>query len=153
MASRSLIRSIPSRRLSTSTGAAGPASPWRPFHIQARGEHVTDAVVAAGSQLLFFYAWQFDPAMSVKQLPGLGATDCTPWITALARANYRGYVNPFLHDQPAPDKTEDALARSRDYLEGVLPQGNARLTSWSLLSPGAAMAPEPVPFLIRRSSA
>lgn len=87
-----------------------------PFHIQARKESVADAIIASGSQLLFFYAWQFDPAMSVKQLPGIGPTDCRPWLTALARVPYRGYVNPFLHDQPPPDLTEAALARSRDYL-------------------------------------
>ncbi len=87
-----------------------------PFHIQARKESVADAIVAAGPRLLFFYAWQYDPAMSVKQLPGIGPADCTPWLIALARVSYRGYVNPFLHDQPPPDQTESALARSRDYL-------------------------------------
>ena len=49
-----------------------------PFHIQARGESVSEAILAAGQQLLFFYAWQYDPAMSVKQLPGLGPVDCAP---------------------------------------------------------------------------
>ena len=75
-----------------------------------------DAIIAAGPQLLFFYAWQYDPAMSVNQLPGLGPTDCAPWLAALAQVKYRGYVNPFLHDQPPPDQTQNALARSRDYL-------------------------------------
>ncbi len=88
-----------------------------PFHIQARGESVTEAILAAGPQLFFFYAWQYDPAMSVKQLPGLGPTDCAPWIAALAKVQYRGYVNPFLHDQPPPDTTAPALARSLDYLK------------------------------------
>ena len=76
-----------------------------PFHIQARGESVTEAILAAGPQLLFFYAWQYDPAMSVKQLPGLGPADLRAWIAALAKIQYRGYVNPFLHDQPPPDQT------------------------------------------------
>ncbi len=74
------------------------------------------AITAAGPRLLFFYAWQYDPAMSVKQLPGYGPADCTPWLAALARVNYRGYVNPFLHDEPPPDQAFAALARSRDYL-------------------------------------
>jgi sugar phosphate isomerase/epimerase len=87
-----------------------------PFHIQARGESVAQAILAARSQLLFFYAWQYDPAMSVKQLPGLGPADCAPWMAALAKIQYRGYVNPFLHDQPAPEPTAQALGKSRDYL-------------------------------------
>ena len=88
-----------------------------PFHIQARGESVTEAILAAGSQLLFFYAWQYDPAMSVKQLPGLGPVDCAPRMASLARIHYRGYVNSFLHDQPPPDPTAQALGKSRDYLK------------------------------------
>ena len=87
-----------------------------PFHIQARRESVADAIAAVGPRLLFFYAWQYDPAMSAKQLPGIGPTDCSSWLTALARVDYQGYVNPFLHDQPPPEETQSALARSRDYL-------------------------------------
>jgi sugar phosphate isomerase/epimerase len=87
-----------------------------PFHIQARGESVPEAIRAAGPSLRFFYAWQHDPAMSVRQLPGLGPTDCAPWLAALAQVEYRAYVNPFLHDEPAPDEAASALARSRDYL-------------------------------------
>ena len=86
-----------------------------PFHIQSRGEPVPDAIVATGPQLFFFYAWQYDPAMSIKQLPGLGPL-IARWLAALARVKYRGYVNPFLHNEPPPERTCDALARSRDYL-------------------------------------
>jgi len=88
-----------------------------PFHLQARGESVSEAILAAGPQLLFFYAWQHDPAMSVKQLPGLGPADCAPWLTALARIPYRGYVNPFLHNEPPPDQAAAALGKSREYLK------------------------------------
>ncbi len=88
-----------------------------PFHVQARGESVPDAIRAVGSNLLFFYAWQHDPAMSTKQLPGLGPTDCTPWLSALAQVNYPRYVNPFLHDEPPPEDAFAALTRSRDYLK------------------------------------
>ena len=87
-----------------------------PFHIQARKESVPDAILAAGPNLRFFYAWQHDPSMSEKQLPGIGPTDCAPWLSALAQVNYRGYVNPFLHSEPPPAQAFAALARSRDYL-------------------------------------
>lgn len=85
-----------------------------PYHIQARQESVVDAIRAAGPQLLFFYAWQHAPGL--QQLPGHGPTDCKPWIDALAETNYRWYVNPFLHDEPSPEETFQALEKSRDYL-------------------------------------
>jgi len=85
-----------------------------PYHIQAGKESVEAAIAAAGPQLLFFYAWQHAPGLG--QLPGHGPTDFTPWLAALAKANYRGYVNPFLHHEPPPDETSKALEKSRDYL-------------------------------------
>jgi sugar phosphate isomerase/epimerase len=88
-----------------------------PFHLQARGESVPEAIVAVGTRLFYFYAWQYDPTMSLKQLPGLGPADCSPWLAALARVGYRGFVNPFLHSEPSPEQTLAALARSRDYLK------------------------------------
>jgi sugar phosphate isomerase/epimerase len=86
-----------------------------PYHIQAGEESVVDAITAAGPQLLFFYAWQHAPG--VGQLPGHGPADFVPWITALAKVNYRGYVNPFLHHEPKPDETSRALVKARDYLQ------------------------------------
>jgi hypothetical protein len=43
-------------------------------------------------------------------------------MAALAKIQYRGYVNPFLHDQPPPDPTALALGKSRDYLKGCCRQ-------------------------------
>ncbi len=86
-----------------------------PYHIQARKEKVEDAIAAAGKQLLFFYAWQH--AGGTQQLPGIGPTDFTPWIAALAKAEYAWYVNPFMHGEPEPDAMTEALAKSRDYLK------------------------------------
>ena len=85
-----------------------------PYHLQAGKQSVEDAIASAGSQLMFFYAWQNAPG--VGQLPGHGPTDFTPWLAALAKINYRGYVNPFLHGEPPPDATSKALEKSRDYL-------------------------------------
>ena len=52
-----------------------------------------------------------------EQLPGIGPTDCAPWIAALAKVDYRWYVNPFMHHEPEPDEMAEALAKSRDYLK------------------------------------
>jgi sugar phosphate isomerase/epimerase len=86
-----------------------------PYHVQAGKGSVEEAIAVCGKQLLFFYAWQ--NAGGTGQLPGYGATDCTPWIAALAKAGYARYVNPFMHNEPEPDAMEAALAKSRDYLK------------------------------------
>jgi len=85
-----------------------------PYHVQAIKASVEDAIAAAGKHLLFFYAWQNAPGLG--QLPGHGPTDFTPWLAALAKIDYRWYVNPFMHGEPAPDEMSKALEKSRDYL-------------------------------------
>jgi len=85
-----------------------------PYHLQLEKASVEEAIAACGKQLFFFYAWQHAPG--VGQLPGHGPTDCTPWIAALAKAGYRWYVNPFMHDEPEPDVMDQALAKARDSL-------------------------------------
>jgi sugar phosphate isomerase/epimerase len=85
-----------------------------PYHLPAAS--VAEAITIAGGQLLFFYAWQNGGGL--KQLPGHGPTDFTPWLAALAKIDYKWYVNPFMHDEPAPEEMSKALEKSRDYLKG-----------------------------------
>jgi sugar phosphate isomerase/epimerase len=85
-----------------------------PYHLQAISASVETAIEICGNQLLFFYAWQ--RASGMQQLPGHGPTDFTPWMTALSKVNYRGFVNPFMHGDVKPDAMARALATSRDYL-------------------------------------
>jgi sugar phosphate isomerase/epimerase len=85
-----------------------------PYHIQTLKVSVPEAIRICGKQLLFFYAWQNYPES--KQLPGIGPTDMTSWIKALADVQYRGYVNPFMHGHPRPDVMSANLAKARDYL-------------------------------------
>lgn len=87
-----------------------------PYHLQGINVDIAEAIKVAGKQLFFFYAWQ--RSKGVKQLPGHGPVDCTPWIKALGEIKYRWYVNPFMHHEPAPDIMSKALAKSRDYLKG-----------------------------------
>lgn len=86
-----------------------------PYHVQGLGQSVEEAILTAGKQLFFFYAWQ--RAEGVGQLPGLGPTDCTPWIAALAKIDFRWPVNPFMHHEPEPDEMSRVMARSCAYLE------------------------------------
>ena len=85
-----------------------------PYHLQAIGASVEEAIRIAGSQLLFFYAWQKQDG--INQLPGHGPTDFKPWLAALAKTDYRSFVNPFTHGHIEPDAMTAALAKSRDYL-------------------------------------
>ena len=85
-----------------------------PYHVQATGASVEEATRICGRQLLFFYAWQKEPEL--RQLPGYGPADFAPWLRALAQANYRGFVNPFMHGHVEPGVMAAALAKSRDYL-------------------------------------
>lgn len=85
-----------------------------PYHIQTLKASVPEAIRICGEQLLFFYAWQHYP--DSEQLPGIGPTDMTPWIQALADIRYRGYVNPFMHGHPQADVMEANLAKARNYL-------------------------------------
>ena len=87
-----------------------------PYHLQAAKASVEEAIAIAGKQLLFFYAWQNGGGLA--QLPGHGPADFTPWLAALAKIDYKWYVNPFMHDEPAPDEMSKALEKSREYLKG-----------------------------------
>jgi sugar phosphate isomerase/epimerase len=90
-----------------------------PYHLQTIKASVPEAIRTCGQQLFFFYAWQrhLDKKYPAQQLPGIGPTDMTPWIRALADIRYRGYVNPFMHGHPEVDVMAANLAKSRDYLK------------------------------------
>ncbi|MCC6233223.1 MAG: sugar phosphate isomerase/epimerase [Verrucomicrobiales bacterium] len=94
-----------------------------PYHLQALGASVPETIRIAGSQLLFFYAWQNAP--DLQQLPGLGPTDFSPWLQALADIKHRRCVNVFMHGHHDLPTTRSALARSRAHL---------------LASPGSALS-------------
>ncbi len=97
-----------------------------PYHLQRDRIRVEDVIAIAGRRTLFFYAWQNEP--EVKQLPGFGSTDFTPWVQALAAVDYGGYINPFMHENLkaapgedrralSPDEMSSNIAKSRRYLE------------------------------------
>lgn len=90
-----------------------------PYHLQSIKASVEEAIGICGPQLFFFYAWQNQPG--VGQLPGHGPADFKPWLAALAKANYKWYVNPFMHGHPEPEAMSAALAKARDYLRSVAP--------------------------------
>lgn len=86
-----------------------------PYHLQTIKASVPEAIRICGGQLFFFYAWQHYPGS--EQLPGIGPTDMTPWLGALAEIRYARYVNPFMHGHPEVEVMAANLAKSRDYLK------------------------------------
>ena len=86
-----------------------------PYHVQLGGHSVEEVIATCGKQLLFFYGWQHAPGTG--ELPGHGPTDFTPWLAALAKVDYRWYVNPFMHHEPEPDAMSEAQAKAIKYLE------------------------------------
>lgn len=86
-----------------------------PYHLQNLKASVEDTIRTAGSQLLFFYAWQ--SAAGVKQLPGHGPADFTPWLKALADIRYQGFVNPFMHGHPTPEELSAGMTKACAYLK------------------------------------
>jgi sugar phosphate isomerase/epimerase len=86
-----------------------------PYHLQNIKAPVDEVIRMAGSQLLFFYAWQSAPGMN--QLPGHGPTDFVPWLKALAKINYQGCVNPFMHGNPTPAEITPGLVQACTYLK------------------------------------
>jgi len=85
-----------------------------PYHLQTLKASVPEAIKISGKQLFFFYAWQKQKGKA--QLPGIGTTDCVPWLKALAEIKFSRYVNPFMHHEPKPEEMAEALKKSRDYL-------------------------------------
>ncbi len=86
-----------------------------PFHLQNIKASVEEVIRTAGSQLLFFYAWQ--SADGMNQLPGHGPADFVPWLKTLAEINYQGFVNPFMHGHPTPDELCAGVDKARSYLK------------------------------------
>jgi len=93
-----------------------------PYHLQTLKASVPQAIRICGKQLFFFYAWQNYP--DSQQLPGIGPTDMTSWIQALADIRYRGYVNPFMHGHPKAGVMAANLAKARDYLRACYKRVN-----------------------------
>jgi len=86
-----------------------------PFHLQNLKASIPDVIRTAGSQLLFFYAWQ--SADGMQQLPGHGPADFTPWLKALADIRYQGFVNPFMHGHPKPEELSEGMTKACTYLK------------------------------------
>ncbi|MCC7153350.1 MAG: sugar phosphate isomerase/epimerase [Bryobacterales bacterium] len=87
-----------------------------PYHLQAGGESVEDAIRIAGDKLIFVYGWQ--KAEKLNQLPGFGPCDFA-FLKTLTEIGYTGYVNAFMHGDEPYDVMLNALTHSRKFLSRV----------------------------------
>ena len=61
--------------------------------------------------------FQWRHATTPPPPPGVVKNSDVPFSSpALAKVNYRWYVNPFVHGEPEPDAMSAALEKSREYL-------------------------------------
>ena len=91
-----------------------------PYHLQAIGASVEEAIRICGRQLLFFYAWQKEPELA--QLPGVGPADFAPWLRALAQQDYAHWITPFMHGEQPVQEMAAAVTKACRYLESARDQ-------------------------------
>ena len=90
---------------------------FAPYHLQGYEMPMEDIIKIAGSQCLFFYAWQ--KGKGYAQMPGVGPVDFTPWMRALGEINYSHYSSIFMHGHTPADEMEAAVSKSREYLAKI----------------------------------
>ena len=114
-----------------------------PYHLPQDPKLIAGLIDDLGERLVHFYAWQHGMGCHEKrpkehellQMPGRGDLDFAPIIAALARNNYPGWTEVFMHPVPrgipilptAAEVTEE-INRARDYLAECvarLPESNA----------------------------
>ena len=103
-----------------------------PYHLPDDAELVAQLIEDLGPGLALFYAWQHGMGCHEKlpkeqelmQMPGRGALDFGPILSALKKINYAGWTEIFMHPVPrgipildtASDVT-DEINHARHYLD------------------------------------
>ncbi|HJP34243.1 MAG TPA: sugar phosphate isomerase/epimerase [Candidatus Latescibacteria bacterium] len=105
-----------------------------PYHLPDDASLVARLIEDLGAGLVLFYAWQHGMGCHEKlpkeqelmQLPGRGTLDFRPLLAALAKIDYRGWTEIFMHPVPrgipildtATEVTAE-IERARTYLDGL----------------------------------
>ena len=103
-----------------------------PYHLPDDAQLVAQLIEDLGQGLALFYAWQHGMGCHEKlpkeqelmQIPGRGALDFGPILSALKKINYTGWTEIFMHPVPrgipildtSADVT-DEINRARHYLD------------------------------------
>ncbi len=106
-----------------------------PYHLPQDPTLIADLIEHLGEKLVFFQAWQHGRGCHEKlpkeeellQLPGRGPLDFRPLLAALARIQYRGWTEIFMHPVPRGIPIHDTIPQvtaeinqARHYLEQCL---------------------------------
>ena len=96
---------------------------------------LADLIAALADKIAVFYAWQHGMGCMTKlpkaeellQMPGRGELDFTPLLSALAKFDYQGWTEIFMHPVPrgipildTTDQVTAEINRSREYLASCL---------------------------------
>lgn len=107
-----------------------------PYHLPQDPRQIATLIADLGPRLTHFYAWEHgkgahEPLPAVEQrtqLPGRGTLDFAPLIAALAKINYAGFTEVFMHPVPrgipiceTTDAVTAEVKRSQGYLESLIP--------------------------------
>jgi len=106
-----------------------------PYHLPQDPSLLATLIDELGPKLVHFYAWQYGQgcmkklpkARELEQMPGRGKLDFAPLLAALAKIDYQGWTEIFMHPVPrgipirntAAAVTEE-INRARGYLENCL---------------------------------
>jgi sugar phosphate isomerase/epimerase len=111
-----------------------------PYHLPQEPKQLAELIETLGNSIAVFYAWQHGMGCMEKlpkeqellQMPGRGDLDFGPLLSALARIEYSGWTEIFMHPVPRGVPILETAAavtaeinRSREYLEKLLASGAA----------------------------
>jgi len=103
-----------------------------PYHLPQDPKLLGKLIEDLGPKLVHFYAWQHGQGCMKKlpkreeleQMPGRGTLDFRPLLAALAKINYQGWIEIFMHPVPrgipileTTKQVTDEINRARKYLE------------------------------------
>jgi sugar phosphate isomerase/epimerase len=106
-----------------------------PYHLPQDEKLLAGLIENLGPALAHFYAWQHGKGcmeklpkeQELKQMPGRGVLDFKPLLAALAKINYQGWTEIFMHPvprgipiMPTLEKVTAEINRARKYLEQCL---------------------------------
>ena len=108
-----------------------------PYHLPQDPQLLGKLIEDLGPKLVHFYAWQYGQGcmqklpkeQELEQLPGRGSLDFKPLLAALAKIDYRGFTEVFMHPVPrgipilgtAAEVTRE-VQRAREHLDRLAKQ-------------------------------
>jgi len=106
-----------------------------PYHLPQESLLLAELIEKLGPKIAVFYAWQHGTGcmqaqprdQELLQMPGRGSLDFYPIIQSLAKINYAGWTEIFMHPFPRGrailDTTREVteeIIRSKEYLEHLI---------------------------------